>query len=254
MRRPEHSNSVPAKTFIAGFGLVIIVIVGAVLHRHNDSFSQPSKVVQTSTIPGAIRYSPLGDSYTIGQSVVENQRWPNQLAARLKTDGTTLQIVANPSVTGYTTQDLIRRELPLAQQLKPDIVSVLVGVNDYVQGQSAELFHKNLITILDNLQRLPGKPTVFLVTIPDYSKTPTGSQYGDPVAATQAMMAFNDIITQEALARNIVVADIFSISQMVTQNPTLTADDGLHPSGIQYALWADLIYKQLQSITILQKR
>lgn len=31
-----------------------------------------------------IRYLALGDSYTIGESVRESERWPNQLAAKLE--------------------------------------------------------------------------------------------------------------------------------------------------------------------------
>ncbi len=86
----------------------------------------------------ALRYVALGDSYTIGTSVAAADRWPDRLVAALKADGAAdgpwLELVANLGVDGYTTADLIRDELPPLAGLRPDVVSVLIGVNDVVQG------------------------------------------------------------------------------------------------------------------------
>ncbi len=60
-----------------------------------------------------IRYAAIGDSYTIGEAVAEEERWPNLLVGHLREAGVEIEIVANPSVTGWTTQDLIDKELPV---------------------------------------------------------------------------------------------------------------------------------------------
>ncbi len=98
-----------------GIGLAVILSVALVLKLQNHT---PKASVAHD--PDTIRYLPLGDSYTIGESVAEADRWPNQLVTRFAQNGKQLNIIANPSVTGYTTQDIIDRELPLVQQLKPD--------------------------------------------------------------------------------------------------------------------------------------
>ena len=198
-----------------------------------------------------ISYLPLGDSYTIGQSVAEQDRWPNQLVNRLQADGVKLQLVANPSVTGYTTQNLIDKELPLLQRYHPAFVTILIGVNDYVQGVSAATFQENLTFIIDAVQRSQGTmPKLVLVTIPDYGRTPTGSRYGSPAESAVGIAAFNKIITTVGNSRSLPVVDIFTISQGVSKDPSLTADDGLHPSAKQYTLWTTAIYNTIHDASL----
>ncbi len=229
------------KFWIIMMVLSIIAAIFTILHR-------PRTAVTSAVIPGAIRYLPLGDSYTIGESVSENQRWPNQLASRLAQDGKKLQIVANPSVTGYTTQDLIDRELPLLPRLKPDFVTILIGVNDYVQGVDAQSFQQHLEYIVTTVQNQLAKPNnLVLITIPDYGKTPSGERFSNPQSAEAGVREFNQIITDTASEHKLAIADIFGVSQKVVSDPSLIASDGLHPSGKQYTDWTDVIYAALQS-------
>jgi acyl-CoA thioesterase-1 len=197
---------------------------------------------------GIIRYLPLGDSYTIGESVAEADRWPNQLIRRLNSNGKTLQIIANPAVTGFTTQDLIDKELPLVARLKPDFVTLQIGVNDYVQGIDAVTFERNLNYIVSSVQRqLPKSGNFVLVTIPDYGKTPTGAEYGSPQESERGIKAFNNIIIAAGAVYHIPVADIFTISQNVALDPSLIAGDGLHPSAKEYAAWTTIIQATIQA-------
>ncbi len=234
-------------------GLVGLVLVLAVVFIFSHRTATPAKTANNDktsddkNIAGQIKYLPLGDSYTIGQSVSENQRWPNQLVKKLAADNVALKIVANPSVTGYTTQDLIDKELPLLAKLNPDFVTIQIGVNDYVQGVNIATFQKNLNFILDSVQkRIPQPRNIVLVTIPDYAKTPTGARFGSPDQATAAITNFNKTITQAGAARGLPVADVFAISQKVTDDPGLIAGDGLHPSGAQYSLWTSIIYQAVE--------
>ncbi|MDL2341938.1 MAG: SGNH/GDSL hydrolase family protein [Patescibacteria group bacterium] len=231
--------------------IAVVVVAAAGVIVFGRSGHTNSKPVLAS--PGAIRYLPLGDSYTIGQSVAEAERWPNQLVASLANSGPRLQIVANPSVTGYTTKNLIDRELPLVASLKPDFVTILIGVNDYVQGVDRETFTDNLNYIVDSLQhQLVNPKNIVLITIPDYGKTPTGARYGAPATSEAGIREFNAVIMQIGAARGLPVADIFSVSQGVVQDPTLTAGDGLHPSGKQYALWTAIIQKTITDAALLR--
>ena len=116
----------------------------------------------------ALRYVALGDSYTIGTGVRPPDRWPDRLCAALG-DDPGVELVANLGVNGYTSADLIGRELPALEALAPELVSVLIGVNDVVQGVSSARYEANVVVILDTLlERLPAKRLVAVAT-PDYT-------------------------------------------------------------------------------------
>jgi acyl-CoA thioesterase I len=189
----------------------------------------------------AIRYVALGDSYTIGTSVETSERFPNQLVAALATSGLELDLVANLGVNGYTSADLIRDELPAIGGLRPEFVTVLIGVNDVVQGVPADAYERNVVTILDSLlARLrPGR--IIAVAIPDYTVTPAGADYGDPDDQHDAIVTNNTIMARIAVARDVAFVDTFDLSMGAADDRSLVADDGLHPSGAQYRLWVERI-------------
>jgi lysophospholipase L1-like esterase len=186
----------------------------------------------------AIRYVALGDSYTIGTSVEPAERFPNQLVDAPFPAEIQLDLVANLGVNGYTSADLIRDELPALESLRAEFVTLLIGVNDVVQGVPAATYEQNVNGILDALLgRLPADRIV-TVSIPDYTVTPAGADYGDPDDQHDAIVANNTIMARVAAARGISFVDIFDLSLRAAEDRSLVADDGLHPSGTQYALWA----------------
>jgi lysophospholipase L1-like esterase len=188
-----------------------------------------------------LRYVALGDSYTIGTSVAESERWPNQLVARLAQRGVALQLVANLGVNGYTSRDLIDEELPALPALDAQLISVLIGVNDVVQGVRSHEYRVNVVRILDELlTRLPPHRIV-VVSVPDYTHTPRGAAFGDPQQQRAGIATVNSIMAHEARARGITFVDIGSVADRAGADRSLVARDGLHPSGVQYARWVELI-------------
>lgn len=185
-----------------------------------------------------VRYVALGDSYTIGTSVSEGERWPNQLAARIPE----LELVGNPAVNGYTSADLIDRELPVLDELGPELVTVLIGVNDVVQGVPDGVYAANVAVILDRLLEIVPANRIVCVATPDYTRTPSGVDYGPPEARSDAIVRFNAILREACEQRGgAFVPEIFEISLRVADDPALVATDGLHPSGQQYRAWVDAI-------------
>jgi acyl-CoA thioesterase-1 len=194
------------------------------------------------------RYVALGDSYTIGTSVAPGERWPNLLVEALGTTPPTLRLVANLGVNGYTSSDLIRDELPRLGELAPEFVSVLIGVNDVVQGVGSAAYEANVVAILDSLlHRLPAD-RILTVAIPDYTVTPAGSDYGDPRRQHDGIVANNATMAARAADRAIAYVDIFDISLRAAVDPSLVADDGLHPSGRQYAAWVERILPVVERV------
>ena len=211
--------------------IFIIALICTVIAMKEDKGHRP------------IKYVALGDSYTIGEGAKSGEAFPDLLIKHLKESGVDIVLSANPSVTGWTTEDLIEKELPVFNQVKPDFVTLLIGVNDWVQGIDSLTFHKNLSYILDYVQAgLPDKSKVLLITIPDFGVTPTGKRYSEGRDISKGITEFNNIIKREARTRNLPVTDIFPETQKMKDNIELIAHDGLHPSAQEYALWEKIIY------------
>ena len=96
-----------------------------------------------------LRYVALGDSFTIGTSVAPEDAFPSQLVRAVPQ----LELVANLGVNGYSTVDLIRDELPAFERLAPGFATLLVGVNDVVQGIPPATYEADVRTILATLRR-----------------------------------------------------------------------------------------------------
>jgi len=213
-------------------------------HPLSTSFSSV-----TTTQPAVIRYAPIGDSYSIGEGASATESWPARLAQHLTTNGNgrTVRLVANPSRTGWTTQQAIDLELPVWRAARPEFASLQIGVNDWVQGVNEITFQQRLRLLLDEMQKvLPASNRLFLVTIPDFSVTPTGARYSGGRDIARGLTAFNEIIRHEAATRGLTCVDVFPLSQKMKNDPALVAPDGLHPSAKEYALWEKLIYPEAQ--------
>lgn len=191
-----------------------------------------------------IRFLPLGDSYTICEGAKWEESWPFLLTKHLNDEGIPIQLLGNPSVTGYTTDQLIREELPVFDRLKPDFVTILIGVNDYVQGRTDQQFSDKLAFILDYVQKQLLDPNkIILITIPDYSVTPAGAQYAHGRDVHKGITRYNEIIKTEAAKRKLLVVDIFPSTLKMKNDPSLISEDGLHPSSKEYANWEVMIRK-----------
>ena len=197
---------------------------------------------------GPLRYVALGDSYTIGTSVEPAERWPNLLVAALDDAPLSLELVGNIAVNGYSSRDVIDLELPQLAELRPDFVTLLIGVNDVVRGVPHEAYRRNTEAILDDLVALVSAERILVVTTPDYTVTPAGGDFGDPVRKSAGIRAFNEILTTTASSRGILVVDIHDLSLHAATNPSLVARDGLHPSGAQYALWVKRILPAVETL------
>lgn len=194
-------------------------------------------------------YLPLGDSYTICEGLAENERWPNLIVDYLNKENLKITLTENPSRTGYTTNDLIKKEFPLLKTSKPDIVSLLIGVNDYVQGYDTSHFHKNLTYILNEIEKyISIKTNIILIAIPDYSVTPQGAYYVNGRDVANDLKTWNSIIEKEAKNRKLPFVDIFPTTQKMKDDESLISSDGLHPSAKEVALWAIMIYPELEKM------
>ena len=212
--------------------ICLLLLSGVVIQSTTNRMTSAAK----------IRYVALGDSYTICEGALADESWPVILTKHLREKGIDIELIANPSVTGWTTQNLIDRELPIFNSSNATFATLLIGVNDWVQKVDKEKFHYNLNYIIDQaLKKLPNKKNLVLITIPDFSATPSGAKYGGGRDITEGIKEFNSIITAEAKNRGLKVVDIFPTTQQMKGKADLISGDGLHPSAKEYGLWEGLI-------------
>ncbi len=204
---------------------------------------------QTKMKNETVIYIALGDSYTICTGAKTEESWPTILTKHLNENGTKTELVANPARNGFTTQNLIDYELSVFDDSKANFVTLCIGVNDWVQGIDAKTFHKNLVFILDHVQKkLNDKSKLLLLTIPDFSASIVGPQYGAGRDISKGIAEFNSIILDEAKKRNLKTVDLFEISKEMKNDLSLVAEDGLHPSSKEYAIWEEKIFPVAKSL------
>lgn len=193
-----------------------------------------------------LSYLALGDSYTIGESVAENERWPVQLSASLTKSGLE---VASPQIiarTGWTTDELKAKIVSEKITKTYDLVSLLIGVNNQYRGRSVEQFRTEFIDLLETALKFAGnKPErVFVVSIPDWGVTPFGGK-GQNKTISEQIDLFNQVKKQETEKKGVLFIDITPISRQAITDISLIAEDGLHPSGKMYQQWAEKISPEL---------
>lgn len=187
----------------------------------------------------------LGDSYTIGESVNENERWPMQLSAKLLEDTIHLKptIVAT---TGWTTDELMSGIVKADVSDTYDLVSLLIGVNNQYRGYDEDQYEKEFKLLLDEAIKFANGNNhhVFVVSIPDYGSTPFAKEKGlDAATIAHELDSYNAIAQKIATLRDITYIDITEISR--STDTDMTASDGLHPSGKMYGLWVEKMYQQV---------
>ena len=185
------------------------------------------------------RLLSLGDSYTIGESVCETCRFPEQLKDSLinNTENTAfnLKVVAT---TGWTTTNLLNG---ISNENLPnnyDLVTLLIGVNNQYQGKDFSIYETEFPELVDlAITKAKGdKNRVIVVSIPDYAFTPFGN--GNTTISSE-IDAYNAFAENYCNANNITFVNITDITRNGLEDTDLVASDGLHPSEKAYSLFVE---------------
>jgi lysophospholipase L1-like esterase len=199
--------------------------------------STPDTATTATTEPASTqkRYLALGDSYTIGESVPESERFPVQLARELG--------LSEPAIiakTGWTTDEL-GNALDAVRLAGPfDLVTLLIGVNNQYRGRDVEQYRGEFAELLQRAIGFVGGDAkkVIVVSIPDWGVTPF-AEGRDRAKIASEIDQYNAVNREEANRAGARYVDITPISR--GGDPALVAGDGLHPSGKQYREWVKAI-------------
>ncbi len=225
--------------------ILLIIVVGAtaiyLMRGHSDE----------KMYVGKFRFLALGDSYTIGESVQPAERWPMQLAVKLRASGVDVSDPVIIARTGWTTGDLLSAMDAARLTNQFDLVMLLVGVNNQFQGRSEEEYREQFAELLKRSVAVAGGNVghVVVLSIPDWSVMPFGQHYDDKRMSGE-IDRFNAICREETQKVGAGFVDVCPVSREATTQPDLIAEDGLHPSGVQYGRWVDLVTGEAKRATM----
>jgi len=190
-----------------------------------------------------IRYLALGDSYTIGENVKPQYSFPYQLSSKLRKNGYNMKDPVIIAKTGWTTGNLLSSIESYNPNIKFDVVTLLIGVNNQFQGKSIEQYCNDFKIILNKAIKFAdnSNKNVIVFSIPDWGVTPFADRL-DRIQISEEIDKFNEVNQQESKKAGVHYINVTSISRQAAFDPTLLAADGLHPSGKMYKKWVDIAY------------
>lgn len=184
-----------------------------------------------------IRHLALGDSFTAGTGSTPEESFPSRLAARWRARGRRVAL-KNVAVNGYTTDDVLRAEIPEIAPFRPTLVTIAIGANDRVRGDGVEKYRSQARKVLRAILDAGISPKrVFALPQPDWSISPVAASFGDPGVLSRDIVAFNGVLREEAEAAGARYVDLFPLMERQARSRML-AGDGLHPSAKAYDEWA----------------
>lgn len=215
--------------------------------------SPPATQVPTTPINNSIKYLALGDSYTIGQSVCETCRFPEQLKSNLKSiypqTDFSLKIIAT---TGWTTSNLISAINAQNPGSNYDLVTLLIGVNNQFQRMDFSVYQKEFPELLNKAISLAkgDKKNVIVLSIPDYAYTPFAANYSEAnrTKISNEIDQYNTFAENTCISKGVVFISITDITRQGLSNSNLVASDGLHPSELAYKMFIGRIFPQVKMI------
>ena len=186
-----------------------------------------------------LSYLALGDSYTIGEQVPYAENFPNQAVQLLHKKGIAISDPVIVAVTGWTTDELAAaiRERNLKETFS--IVSLLIGVNNQYRGRSVDNYKEEFTALLvQSIHFAKGHTDkVFVLSIPDWGVTPF-AEGKDRAAIAKEIDAYNAEAKKICLSHKCHFIEITESTRTNGTDAAYLAEDGLHPSGKEYGIWA----------------
>lgn len=232
--------------------LFVIVIIGyfwfGYANIYNRIRSGGLKTVDTQYIYNfdtesdqEIKYAALGDSLTAGVGTDSyEESYPHLLSKDLSKDNSIT--LKDFSLLGARTEDVIDKGLLEGViEDKPNIITLLIGVNDVRENIGSKEFKGNYTYIVNELIKNTNAK-IYLINIPFIG---SNTLYLPPynIYFKNRTIKFNNIIKEVAKENNLTYIDIATPTEQIFKKDGLYYSvDSLHPSKEGYKILEQIIY------------
>ena len=188
-------------------------------------------------------YLALGDSYTLGQSVLPSENFPAQTVQLLNSQNYNFKSPEILATTGWTTDELQNNINNHTFTPPYDFVSLLIGVNNQYRGRSVENYKPEFESLLKQaIQFAGGKADhVIVLSIPDWGVAPFANGR-DRAQIAKEINDYNAANKSISEVYKVHYIDITPGSREAATDLSLIAGDGLHPSAKEYTRWAQKVF------------
>jgi len=227
------------KSFIITFCCFpVILIFSCAKNKYPFQMTEPKK---------AYTYLALGDSYTIGQSVLSSENFPNQTVQLLNQQNYNFKSPEILATTGWTTDELQTNINNHVFTPPYDFVSLLIGVNNQYRGRTVENYKPEFESLLKQAIQFAGGNAnrVIVVSIPDWGVTPFANGR-DRAQIAREIDDYNAANRYISGIYKVHYIDITPGSREAATDLSLVAGDGLHPSAKEYTRWAQKVFEAIK--------
>lgn len=197
------------------------------------------------------------DSVGVGAAHPRREAWPLLFHRRALPTGTRF---ANLAVSGATVADALRRQIPRALALSPQLVTVWLAVNDLVADVEVGAYESDLGQLVHRLRR-QGNSTVLVANVPYLDHLPAYLQWRAalpdvpaPDVLNAVVEAYNNAIERVARHTGAVVVDLHAAAlaaRRAGREAGLISGDGFHPSTAGHAAIAEAFAGALTGLPTL---
>lgn len=180
----------------------------------------------------SIKYAALGDSLTAGVGVADiKSSYPYLIAQKLSSkNNVELVNLAHP---GDVSSDLLLK-LPEVLSQKPDLITILIGINDIHNLKSVKEFESNLSQIITTLKRGNGK--IYLLSIP-YLGSDKIVYFPYNLILDFRTKQFNNVIKKLSKNYGLEYIDLYPL----TKSEDFYSSDQFHPGEEGYKAWSKVV-------------
>jgi lysophospholipase L1-like esterase len=231
------------KNFIITFCSFHVILIFSCAKKGSD----PVQMTNQTNITHS--YLALGDSYTIGESVLPSENFPNQTVQLLTQSGYNFKSAEIIAKTGWTTDELQNSINSHTFTPPYDIVTLLIGVNNQYRGRPVDTYKPEFENLLRQAIQFAGGKTdhVIVLSIPDWGVTPFANGR-DRAQIAREIDEYNS--ANKTISENYKVnfIDITSLTREAANDLSLLAADGLHPSAKEYKRWSEKLADKIKAL------
>lgn len=195
----------------------------------------------------AQRYLALGDSYTIGEGVSSQERFPMQVTLKILLETGAMEETKIIARTGWTTDELIKMIASENPQGPYDLVTLLIGVNNQYRGRELDSFKEEFEILLKQAINFAGgdKSKVFVLSIPDWGVSPFAvDRKVDQAKVAKEIDAYNEAKKAICMQWDVTFIDITTHYRKYGASEYVA--DRLHPNAVIYEYWANQIWERIK--------